>query len=115
LLFSSQKVIEGRMPQVLFGSFYHYETIACPVLRVFVKSGNKFYCFLRASLAARRACGTRNDALLSLTQPFSLRSVWDKSQTYQVVIARKRASGRAGQTCRLRRFILVEMTVLVPR
>jgi hypothetical protein len=31
---------------------------------------------------------------------FSLRSVWDKSQTYQVVILRKRASGRAGLTCR---------------
>lgn len=104
------------MPQVLFGSFYHYETIACPVLPIFCEGREiNFVAFCALRCAAREPAAARNDALLSLSQPFSLRSVWDKSQTYQVVIARKRASGRAGQTCRLRRFILVEMTVLVSR
>jgi hypothetical protein len=48
-----------------------------------------------------RASLRRKEGSYFLAYPaFSLRSVSDKSQTYQPVIGRKRASGRAGLTCR---------------
>ena len=48
----------------------------------------------------RESLRRKEDDLSFLYPAFSLRSVWDKSQTYQAVIARKRASGRGGLTCR---------------
>jgi hypothetical protein len=60
----------------------------------------------RASWGPRPAAEGR---IFFLAYPaFSLRSVWDKSQTYQAVILHKRAWGRAGLTVESQEVVPVE-------